>query len=253
MSTISLQDIGLPPAVRRAAERKVRKQGQSPPEYLRSLVERDLLADQTFDELLAPVRKDFARAGVSEADVDQLVARGAKVGRCAPAPTKASVVSGRRPRAVFDCNVFVQAVLGEAGPAAQCVRHFESGAVELFVSRATLRELRAVLQYPQIRKLAPSLTELRIDAFVDRIAYRAVIVRRVRHVLDYPRARQDEPYIDLVVAAKADYLISRDKDLLSLMTGHSAICTRFRQLTAPLRVLTPVEFLTVFSHRDPAQ
>jgi hypothetical protein len=74
MSTISLQDIGLPPAARRAAERKARRSGQSAPEYLRSLVERDLLADQTFDQILAPVRRDFQAAGVTEEDVDRLVA-----------------------------------------------------------------------------------------------------------------------------------------------------------------------------------
>jgi putative PIN family toxin of toxin-antitoxin system len=152
-----------------------------------------------------------------------------------------------RPKVVFDCNVFVQGLTSERGPAAECLRLFEARRFTLYVSPATLRELRAVLRYPAVRDLSPSLTDARIDAFVDRIAYSAAVLRRVRHVFDYPRAHQDEPYIDLVVAVKADYLVSRDKDLLSLMTVHSPAGKRFRQLTRPLRVLTPVEFLTVLS------
>lgn len=70
-----------------------------------------------------------------------------------------------------------------------------------------------------------------------------MLVRRVRHVLDYPRAVQGEPYIDLAATVKADYLVSRDQDLLSLMTGHSAVCKQFRQKTHPLKVLDPVAFL----------
>ena len=65
----------------------------------------------------------------------------------------------------------------------------------------------------------------------------------MRHVFDYPRDPQDEPYIDLAAAAKAHYLVSRDKDLLSLMTGHSLLCKQFRQKLNPLRIVTPEVFL----------
>ena len=61
--------------------------------------------------------------------------------------------------------------------------------------------------------------------------------------MDYPRDPKDEPYIGLAATAKADYLVSRDKDLLSLMTGHSAAAKEFRRRTHPLRVLDPVDFL----------
>lgn len=84
-----------------------------------------------------------------------------------------------------------------------------------------------------------------IDAFIKRLTFRGILLRNVPHVIDYPRARQDEPYVGLAVASKAEFLVSRDKDLLSLMTGHSAICKRFRQVTHPLRVVNPVEFLAV--------
>jgi putative PIN family toxin of toxin-antitoxin system len=146
---------------------------------------------------------------------------------------------------VFDCNVLIQAAARPDGPAAGCLRLLDGNRIAVYVSGATIREVRAVFAYPTVRRAFPGLTDAQIARFIDRLIYKAVLVRRVAHVLDYPRARQDEPYIDLATAAKADYLVSRDKDLLSLMTGHSAICKEFRRRTRPLQVIDPVSFLRI--------
>lgn len=151
--------------------------------------------------------------------------------------------SAGRLRAVFDCNTLLQAAAFDAGPAAECLRLVESGRVELFISKQTVAELRRVLDYEEVRAISPNLTALETTAFIRRLTFRATLVRRVRHVFDYPRDRNDEPYINLAVAAKAHFLVSRDKDLLTLMTGHSAIAKRFRQRTHPLGVVDPVTFL----------
>jgi uncharacterized protein len=153
-----------------------------------------------------------------------------------------------RPRVVFDCNTLVQAAAFGSCPAAECLRLVESGAFELLVSKATFAELRRVLAFDEVRLISPALTEERSAAFVQRLAFRATLVRRVRHAFDYPRDPKDEPYIDLAATAKADYLVSWDKDLLSLMSGHSAICKRFRQKTHPLQVVDPVAFLSAIGH-----
>ena len=153
-----------------------------------------------------------------------------------------------RPRVVFDCNTFVQAVAFERGPAAECLRLAEGGRFELFASKATLGELRRVLNYPEVVAISPRLTPERVAAFLGRLTFRATLVRRVRHVMDYPRDPKDEPYINLADAAKADYLVTRDKDLLSLMTGHSAVSKEFRRRTRPLQVLDPVAFLEALGH-----
>lgn len=159
-----------------------------------------------------------------------------------------------RPRVVFDCNVLLQAALSDSGPAAECLRQLDSNRITAYVSRATVKELRAVLAYPAVREKNPDLTDEQAAAFIDRLLFKAVLVRRVRHILDYPRATQDEPHIDLAAAAKADYLVTRDKDLLSLMTGHSAVCWQFRQKTRPLKVIDPVAFLAgVTGSGEPGQ
>lgn len=155
--------------------------------------------------------------------------------------------SADRPRVVLDCNVIIQAISNESGPAGQVLGLLEENRIQVCVSRAVLKELRAVLQYPAVRRLLRGLDDDRIDAFLKQFIFRATLVRRVRHVFDFPRAVQDEPYIDLAAAARADYLISRDRDLLSLSTDRSLLGKQFRQRYPRLRVLDPVAFLVIMA------
>lgn len=154
-----------------------------------------------------------------------------------------------RPRVVFDCNIYVQAIAFADGPAADALRLMESGDVELFISKATLSELRRVLGYEEVRAMSPGMTPVLIGAFLDRLTFRATLQRRVRRAFRYQRDPDDEPYLDLAAAAKANYLVTRDKDLLSLMTGHTAFCKEFRRRTHPLVVLDPVAFLEAMHGR----
>jgi hypothetical protein len=78
MTSLSLQDIGLKPAVLKAVEKKAKVVGKTAPEYVRSLIERDLLADKSFDELLRPVRDDVRDSGISPDAFDRIVRRARK-------------------------------------------------------------------------------------------------------------------------------------------------------------------------------
>jgi len=90
MSSLSLRDIGLASAQVRAVEKRARQQGRSPSEYLRALVERDLIAAGSFDDILRPIRAGFAKSGVTEDELDAVVARARKDIRARPkrAPRK---------------------------------------------------------------------------------------------------------------------------------------------------------------------
>lgn len=148
-----------------------------------------------------------------------------------------------RPRVILDCSTVIQAIANQAGPAGQVFQLFQTRQIELCASRATLRELRAVLRYPAVRDLLPWRDDQHLDSFLTHFAFHATLIRRVPHVFDYPRAVQDEPYVDLAAAAGADYLISRDKDLLSLATDRSLLAKQFRRRFPRLRILDPVAFL----------
>jgi uncharacterized protein len=150
-----------------------------------------------------------------------------------------------RPRVVFDCMIYLQATISEHGTAAALLRLVDSSIISLYVSQEILDEIRDVLSRLKIRKKNPDLTDERVNALIIRISDKATLIEDVPSVFDYPRDPKDEKYINLAVEAEADYLVSRDKDLLDLMTGYTDECKEFRQRFRPLKIIDPLEFLKI--------
>jgi len=75
MSSLTLKDLGLPASKLRAVARKAKRAGQTAAEYVRFVIERDLLADKTFDEILRPVRREFHKSGVTPEQLDAIIDR----------------------------------------------------------------------------------------------------------------------------------------------------------------------------------
>lgn len=146
-------------------------------------------------------------------------------------------------RVVFDCNVLLQAAARERSVAAKCLNLTESGLVRLFVSRDVLAEVEDVLNRPEIRAHFQDLSDEVVGTFLKRLQKLSVLVRLVPKKFTYTRDEDDEPYINLAVAAGANFIVSRDKDLLDLMTDHTDECKDFRQRFRPLKVVEPGEFL----------
>ena len=126
----------------------------------------------------------------------------------------------------------------------------ESGVIQLCVSREILAEAEDVLNRPEIRAHFPDLSDEIVGAFLKRLQKLFVLVRPVPKKFSYLRDEGDEPYINLAVAAGADFIISRDRDLLDLMTGHTDECKEFRQRFRSLRVVDPAEFLRLIEDRE---
>ncbi len=88
MMTVLVKDLGLRPAQLKAVEKKAKVSGTTAPAYIRLLVERDLLADKSFSEILGPIRQDFHAAGITHGQLDDIVRRARKrparsaVGNC---------------------------------------------------------------------------------------------------------------------------------------------------------------------------
>src|SRR5262249_29298457 len=146
-----------------------------------------------------------------------------------------------RPRVVFDCMIYLQATINEFGPAAALFQYVEDDALLLFVSTNILEEVREVLSRPKIRNKNPDITDERVDAFISRISEKATVVDDIANHFSYARDPKDENYINLAVEVEADYLVSRDKDLLDLMTGYTDECKDFRRRFRKLRIIEPVE------------
>ena len=118
----------------------------------------------------------------------------------------------------------------------------ETHAIQLFISGAILEEVAEVLERPRLRIRSPRLTFERIDRFLDRLRHFATLVKEVPKVVRLSRDPDDEVYLDLAIAAGAEYIVTRDHDLLDL--------TRAKQRTDiglpdGLRIVTPEELLTI--------
>jgi uncharacterized protein len=150
-----------------------------------------------------------------------------------------------RSRVVFDCMIYLQATISKSGPAAKLLRLVDSNALSLFVSTEILAEVHDVLSRPKIRERNPQLTEERVTAFIMRISDRATVIDDISSRFEYARDPKDEKYINLAIEVEADYIISRDTDLLDLMTGYTDECKDLRRRFRPLKIIEPIELLEI--------
>lgn len=154
--------------------------------------------------------------------------------------------------AVFDCNVFLQSLLNPKSVAARCFEAVREGKVKLFVSKDTLAEVRDVVLRPNILARLPDADASQIEAFIEDISKISTLIRAVPKIFQFRRDPKDEIIINLAVASEADYVVSRDKDLLDLMTGYTDDCKEFRQRFRPLKIVEPLEFLRIVEEKQPA-
>ena len=135
---------------------------------------------------------------------------------------------------VFDCVVFLQSLISEVGPAARSLELFEHGKFSSAVSREVLSEIREVLSRSELRKRYPVLIDERVDRLIDVLVYRGQLFRQIRRHYEYQRDPYDEAYLNLAIEAHADFLVTRDNDMLDLMKWEReegrAFQKRFRRL-----------------------
>jgi putative PIN family toxin of toxin-antitoxin system len=141
-------------------------------------------------------------------------------------------------RVVFDCNIFHQAAISAGGPAAACLREVEAGSVTLLMSAEVWAEISDVLSRPHLTRKFATLTPERIARFLGFIERSVEWIVDVPRCFALPRDPKDEPYVNLAIAARAGFLVSRDRDLLDLM-GDVA----FRERAPGLRIVDPATWL----------
>jgi len=139
--------------------------------------------------------------------------------------------------------VFLQAVASPDGPSARCVEHAFEGRCELFISDETIDEMNDVLNRPKLRKKFARATPENVAEFIRRVLEVATRLGSVPSEYILKRDVKDSKYINLAVAASAKLIVSRDNDLLDLMTGNDDEATRFRTTYPEIAILDPVAFL----------
>lgn len=120
----------------------------------------------------------------------------------------------RKPRVVLDSVVAVSSFL-TAGLTAELVLLCEEK-VDLYTAEKILQEIRYVLlAKPHIRNRY-DYTATEVDVFVAYLQENSTIIEQLPEISVIERDPKDDMIIACAVAASANYIVSRDRDLLDL-------------------------------------
>lgn len=116
------------------------------------------------------------------------------------------------PRIVLDTNVLLSALLFHAGTLSWLRLAWQSEAIHPLASHDTTTELIRVLSYPKFKLTS----DAREDLLGDYLPWCETVT--VPNKTKVPDCRDpfDRPFLALALTAKADALITGDKDLLAL-------------------------------------
>ena len=147
------------------------------------------------------------------------------------------------PTAVFDCNIYLQGLLSRTGPARACVDLLFTEQITVFTSNKIIEELADVLNRTSlVRKFSRRITDEFRTAYIEQIISKTT-VRSARHVFDLPRDPNDEPYLDLFIERAAEYLVTRDNDLLDLQSEEDSENASMLKHQAQGTIVSPPQFL----------
>jgi len=154
------------------------------------------------------------------------------------------------PRVVFDTVALLQAALNVTGPAGACLDVIDEVRATWYACPSTRRECERVLRDPTVRAKNPSLTDAKIDAFLARLDDSAIAVPDPPIVMSLARDPDDEIVLNLAIEVGAEFLVTRDRDLLDLMDASRPDGDEFRRRFPELRIVDPVAFLQAIRERE---
>jgi putative PIN family toxin of toxin-antitoxin system len=116
-------------------------------------------------------------------------------------------------RVVLDTNAVLSALVFAQGRLAPLRQAWQQGRCHPLVSTTTTAEFLRALTYPKFKLLAEEQQEL----LADYLPYCATVRMPTKPPKTPPcRDPSDIPFLQLAIVGKADYLVTGDKDLLSL-------------------------------------
>ena len=145
----------------------------------------------------------------------------------------------RKLHVVLDSVVAVSAFLTE-GLTADLVSQGQEN-INLYTVTEILQEIRQVLlEKPHIRNRYTYSSE-KVETFIDYLKDISIIVAQLPEIRVIERDPKDDMIIACAVAASADYIISRDRDLLDL--------GNYQQI----QIVTPEHFMRILRSGEDTQ
>jgi len=115
--------------------------------------------------------------------------------------------------------------------------------LSLVISPDILAELHDVLSRSQLRRDFPLLTDEKVEQLIETLLLKGRLLRNVPRRFELPRDPEDEPYLNAAIESGAQFLVTRDRDLLDLMNLDTKQGRDFQFRFPQLKILNPVEFL----------
>ena len=137
-------------------------------------------------------------------------------------------------RIVVDTNVLVSRYLNPRGTPAQLFALWEQSTFDLAVSEPILAEYERALNYPKVSALH-ALTAEDVRRAIARLRGFAIVVEPRETIAVVDRDPADNRFLECAVAARADYIVTGDQDLLSLGAYRD------------IQILSPAAFLAVLN------
>lgn len=136
-------------------------------------------------------------------------------------------------RAVLDTVVFVRALINPKGRWGRLL--FEhSDKYVIVLSPEIVKEILDVINRPELHRRFPEMADLpRMDLVLSRLEEAEVVEPQER--LEVCRDPNDNKFFECAIAARADYIVSEDKDLL--------VVAEYKGI----RTVSAAEFLTIVS------
>ena len=145
----------------------------------------------------------------------------------------------RKLRVVLDSVVAVSAFLTE-GLTADLVSQCQEN-VNLYTAEEILQEIRYVLlEKPHIRNRY-TYSSNTVETFINYLTDISTVVTQLPKIRVIERDPKDDMIIACAVAASANYIISRDRDLLDL--------GNYQQI----QIITPKEFMQILRSKEETQ
>ncbi len=118
-------------------------------------------------------------------------------------------------RAVLDTNQYVSIAIKPGGTADRLLTAWRDEEFILLVSPPILEEITRVLRYPRLRRLI-RLTARELDGLIESLLLDAELTPGRLAVQVITRDPSDNMVLACAVEGRADYIVSGDRDLLTL-------------------------------------
>jgi putative PIN family toxin of toxin-antitoxin system len=140
-------------------------------------------------------------------------------------------------KAVFDSTVLVSAFLSKTGISRELLHQAGAGKFSICVSDEILTEIeRVLLEYPRIRKRYRYADEA-VTEYVTLLRVVSQVITQLPKIKPVVRDPNDDMIIACASKARADYIVTRDKDLLTLGSYKG------------IQIVSPEQFLRLLKER----